>query len=373
MKHGVKIGLLNEALLQYDMKKLGAALKPERDPQFGYLGLQTLYDRYFLVDQYASHGNAGRRFELPQCFFMRVAMGLALNEVNREARAIEFYNVLSTFDFMSSTPTLFNSGTHRSQLSSCYLTTVSDDLDGIYEAIKENALLSKFAGGLGNDWTNVRAMGSHIKGTNGKSQGVVPFLKVVNDTAVAVNQGGKRKGAVCTYLETWHLDIEEFLELRKNTGDDRRRTHDMNTANWIPDLFMKRVMEGGDWTLFSPSDVPDLHDKWGHAFEETLQALRGEGRARRTEAAQEDPRREPVAEDALDAVRDRASVDHVQGCVQRPLAAVARRHRAQLQPVHRDHAQHQRDRDRRVQPGLGEHAGAHGEDGRAAGRSTRTS
>src|SRR5260221_3399479 len=213
VKHGVKIGLLNEALLQYDMKKLGAALKPERDTQFGYLGLQTLYDRYFLVDQYVG----GRRFELPQCFFMRVAMGLALNEVHREARAIEFYNVLSTFDFMSSTPTLFNSGTHRSQLSSCYLTTVADDLDGIYEAIKENALLSKFAGGLGNDWTNVRAMGSHIKGTNGKSQGVVPFLKVVNDTAVAVNQGGKRKGAVCTYLETWHLDIEEFLELRKNT------------------------------------------------------------------------------------------------------------------------------------------------------------
>ena len=221
---------------------------------------------------------------------MRVAMGLALNEVDREARAIEFYNVLSTFDFMSSTPTLFNSGTHRSQLSSCYLTTVSDDLDGIYEAIKENALLSKFAGGLGNDWTNVRAMGSHIKGTNGKSQGVVPFLKVVNDTAVAVNQGGKRKGAVCTYLETWHLDIEEFLELRKNTGDDRRRTHDMNTANWIPDLFMKRVMEGGDWTLFSPSDVPDLHDKWGHAFEEAY--MRYEDKVARGElqALQEDSR-----------------------------------------------------------------------------------
>jgi len=272
VRHGVKIGLLNETLLQYDMKALGAALKPERDLQFGYLGLQTLYDRYFLVDQYVG----GRRFELPQCFFMRVAMGLALNEVEREARAIEFYNVLSTFDFMSSTPTLFNAGTHRSQLSSCYLTTVSDDLDGIYEAIKENALLSKFAGGLGNDWTNVRAMGSHIKGTNGKSQGVVPFLKVVNDTAVAVNQGGKRKGAVCTYLETWHLDIEEFLELRKNTGDDRRRTHDMNTANWIPDLFMKRVLEGGDWTLFSPSDVPDLHDKWGRAFEEAYTRYEGQ-------------------------------------------------------------------------------------------------
>ena len=281
VKHGVRIGLLNEALLQYDMKQLGAALKPERDLQFGYLGLQTLYDRYFLIDQYATHGNAGRRFELPQCFFMRVAMGLALNEVDREARAIEFYDVLSTFDFMSSTPTLFNSGTHRSQLSSCYLTTVADDLDGIYEAIKENALLSKFAGGLGNDWTNVRAMGSHIKGTNGKSQGVVPFLKVVNDTAVAVNQGGKRKGAVCTYLETWHLDVEEFLELRKNTGDDRRRTHDMNTANWIPDLFMKRVVEGGDWTLFSPSDVPDLHDRWGRAFEEAY--TRYEERAARGE------------------------------------------------------------------------------------------
>src|SRR6476661_7264537 len=264
VKHGIRIGLLNETLAQFDLARLGAALKPERDLQFGYLGLQTLYDRYFLVDQYVG----GRRFELPQCFFMRVAMGLALNEVDREARAIEFYDVLSTFDFMSSTPTLFNSGTHRSQLSSCYLTTVSDDLDGIYEAIKENALLSKFAGGLGNDWTNVRAMGSHIKGTNGKSQGVVPFLKVVNDTAVAVNQGGKRKGAVCSYLETWHLDVEEFLELRKNTGDDRRRTHDMNTANWIPDLFMKRVMEGADWTLFSPSEAGDLHDKVGRAFEE---------------------------------------------------------------------------------------------------------
>jgi ribonucleoside-diphosphate reductase alpha chain len=199
---------------------------------------------------------------------MRVAMGLALGEIDREARAIEFYEVLSSFDFMSSTPTLFNAGTRRSQLSSCYLTTVSDDLDGIYEALKENALLSKFAGGLGNDWTPVRALGSHIKGTNGKSQGVVPFLKVVNDTAVAVNQGGKRKGAVCAYLETWHLDIEEFLELRKNTGDDRRRTHDMNTANWIPDLFMKRVFDDGQWTLFSPSEVPDLHDLTGKAFEE---------------------------------------------------------------------------------------------------------
>jgi ribonucleoside-diphosphate reductase alpha chain len=258
---GVKAELLDEKLAQFDLARLGAALKADRDLQFDYLGLQTLYDRYFLhVDE--------QRIELPQAFFMRVAMGLALNEIDREARAIEFYEVLSTFDFMSSTPTLFNAGTLRSQLSSCYLTTVSDDLDGIYEALKENALLSKFAGGLGNDWTNVRALGSHIKGTNGKSQGVVPFLKVVNDTAVAVNQGGKRKGAVCAYLETWHLDIEEFLDLRKNTGDDRRRTHDMNTANWIPDLFMKRVMEGGEWTLFSPSTCPDLHDKFGADFED---------------------------------------------------------------------------------------------------------
>ena len=265
IKKGVEAELLDEKLLQFDMAKLGAALNAGRDLQFDYLGLQTLYDRYFLHTE-------GKRIEMPQAFFMRVAMGLALNEIDREARAIEFYEVLSTFDFMSSTPTLFNSGTRRSQLSSCYLTTVADDLDGIYEALKENALLSKFAGGLGNDWTRVRALGSHIKGTNGKSQGVVPFLKVVNDTAVAVNQGGKRKGAVCAYLEAWHLDIEEFLELRKNTGDDRRRTHDMNTANWIPDLFMKRVHEGGDWTLFSPSTCPDLHDKFGKAFEEAYTA-----------------------------------------------------------------------------------------------------
>ncbi|WP_333841604.1 ribonucleoside-diphosphate reductase subunit alpha [Pelomicrobium sp.] len=271
---GIQAELLDERLGEFDLKRLGAALDASRDLKFGYLGLQTLYDRYFLhVD--------GRRIELPQAFFMRVAMGLALNEIDREARAIEFYDVLSSFRFMSSTPTLFNSGTRHSQLSSCYLTTVSDDLDGIFQAIKENALLQKFAGGLGNDWTPVRALGSHIKGTNGKSQGVIPFLKVVNDTAVAVNQGGKRKGAVCSYLETWHLDIEEFLELRKNTGDDRRRTHDMNTANWVPDLFMKRVMEGGEWTLFSPNEVPDLHDKYGKAFEEAYiayeeKAARGE-------------------------------------------------------------------------------------------------
>jgi len=274
IKKGIEAELLDEKLGQFDLARLGAALKHERDLNFDYLGLQTLYDRYFLHTD-------GKRIEMPQAFFMRVAMGLALNEIDREARAIEFYEILSSFDFMSSTPTLFNSGTLRSQLSSCYLTTVPDDLDGIYESIKENALLSKFAGGLGNDWTRVRALGSHIKGTNGESQGVVPFLKVVNDTAVAVNQGGKRKGAVCTYLESWHLDIEEFLELRKNTGDDRRRTHDMNTANWIPDLFMKRVMEKGDWSLFSPNSVPDLHDKFGEDFERAFvayeaKAARGE-------------------------------------------------------------------------------------------------
>ena len=274
IKKGIDNDLLDAKLAQFDLKKLADALKPERDLQFDYLGLQTLYDRYFLHVR-------KQRIEMPQAFFMRVAMGLSLNEINREARAIEFYEILSSFDFMSSTPTLFNSGTLRPQLSSCYLTTVPDDLDGIYESIKENALLSKFAGGLGNDWTRVRAMGSHIKGTNGESQGVVPFLKVVNDTAVAVNQGGKRKGAVCTYLETWHLDIEEFLELRKNTGDDRRRTHDMNTANWIPDLFMRRVMEKGDWTLFSPSDCPDLHDKFGSDFEKAYTAY--EAKAERGE------------------------------------------------------------------------------------------
>ena len=280
---GIAAELLDERLAQFDLPRLGGALVAERDNQFDYLGLQTLYDRYFL------HINK-RRIELPQAFFMRVAMGLALNEIDREARAIEFYEVLSRFDFMASTPTLFNSGTRRAQLSSCYLTTVPDDLSGIYESIKENALLSKFSGGLGNDWSRVRALGAHIKGTNGQSQGVVPFLKVVNDTAVAVNQGGKRKGAVCAYLETWHLDIEEFLELRKNTGDDRRRTHDMNTANWIPDLFMKRVLEKGSWTLFSPSSVPDLHDCFGVEFEKAYvayeeRAARGEIQPSKTIAA----------------------------------------------------------------------------------------
>ncbi len=259
IKKAIDLELINPELGKMDLEKLGESLNPDRDLMFSYLGLQTLYDRYFIHKDEV-------RFELPQIFFMRVAMGLAIREENREDRAIEFYNLLSSFDYMSSTPTLFNSGTIHSQLSSCYLTTVPDDLKGIYDALGDNAMLSKWAGGLGNDWTPVRGMGAHIKGTNGKSQGVVPFLKVVNDTAVAVNQGGKRKGAVCSYLETWHLDIEEFVELRKNTGDDRRRTHDMNTANWIPDLFMQRVMNGEKWTLFTPNETPDLHDLTGSAF-----------------------------------------------------------------------------------------------------------
>lgn len=271
---GIKQELLDPRLKQFDLSQIIAAMQAKRDLQFTYLGLQTLYDRYFIHWE-------GVRFELPQAFFMRVAMGLALNETEKEKYAIKFYELLSSFDFMSSTPTLFNSGTLRPQLSSCYLTTVPDDLDGIYAAIKDNALLSKYAGGLGNDWTSVRAMGARIKGTNGKSQGVVPFLNVANATAVAVNQGGKRKGAVCAYLETWHKDIEEFLDLRKNTGDERRRTHDMNTANWIPDLFMQRVMENQAWTLFSPDETPDLHDLYGHAFNKAYiayeeKAARGE-------------------------------------------------------------------------------------------------
>ncbi|RKZ97532.1 MAG: ribonucleoside-diphosphate reductase subunit alpha [Gammaproteobacteria bacterium] len=278
IQRAIDYELLAPDLAQYDLEKLGKALKPENDFNFTYLGLQTLYDRYFIHQD-------NTRFELPQAFYMRVAMGLASNEIHREERAIEFYNLLSSFDFMSSTPTLFNSGTLRPQLSSCYLTSVPDDLGGIYSAMRDNALLSKYAGGLGNDWSRVRGLGSHIKGTNGNSQGVVPFLKVANDTAVAVNQGGKRKGAVCAYLETWHIDIEEFLDMRKNTGDDRRRTHDMNTANWIPDLFMKRVVEEGNWTLFSPEEVVDLHDLTGLAFEKAYteyEAKAARGKIRNT-------------------------------------------------------------------------------------------
>jgi ribonucleoside-diphosphate reductase alpha chain len=271
---GIEHELVDPELGRFDLARLAAALKPERDLNFQFLGLQTLYDRYFLQ-------TGGTRIELPQAFFMRVAMGLALREIDRETRAIEFYDLLSSFDFMASTPTLFNSGTLRAQLSSCFLTTVPDDLDGIFKSVKDNALLAKYSGGLGNDWTRVRGLGAHIKGTNGESQGVVPFLKVANDTAIAVNQGGKRKGAVCAYLETWHVDIEEFLDLRKNTGDDRRRTHDMNTANWVPDLFMQRVAEDGVWTLFSPDEVPDLHDLYGPEFKTAYEAY--EARAARGE------------------------------------------------------------------------------------------
>ena len=282
---GIELEILNPELKTFDLEKLGAAIDYTRDNQFTYLGLQTLYDRYFIHCDDV-------RYELPQVFFMRVAMGLAIEEENREDRAIEFYKLLSSFDYMSSTPTLFNSGTRRPQLSSCYLTTIPDDLDGIFGAMKDNALLSKWAGGLGNDWTSVRAMNSYIKGTNGKSQGVVPFLKVANDTAVAVNQGGKRKGAMCAYLETWHLDIEEFLELRKNTGDERRRTHDMNTANWVPDLFMKRVEQDKNWTLFSPGETPELHDLIGKDFEAKYEEYERKAEAGEMDQAKSIPAKE---------------------------------------------------------------------------------
>lgn len=262
---GIDAGRLDPELANFDLARLAAAIRPERDLNFTFLALQTLYDRYLLhIDKV--------RFELPQAFFLRVAMGMALREDDREARAIQFYELLSSFRFMSSTPTLFNAGTTRPQLSSCFLTTVDDDLAGIFHGIRNNAMLAKYSGGLGNDWTPVRGIGAKIRGTNGESQGVVPFLKIANDTAVAVNQGGKRKGAVCAYLETWHIDIEEFLDLRKNTGDERRRTHDMNTANWVPDLFLQRVEAGGDWTLFSPNEVPELHDLYGGAFAEAYTA-----------------------------------------------------------------------------------------------------
>lgn len=261
IKHGINIDRLSEELLSFDLDKLSDAMDLGRDREIAYIGLQTLYDRYFIHENH-------RRLETPQIFWMRVAMGLSIREEDKNEKAIEFYNVLSKFEYLSSTPTLFNAGTCHSQLSSCFLGTVQDDLKNIFKVISDNAQLAKWAGGNGNDWSNIRATGARIKGTNGQSQGVVPFLKIVNDTTVAVNQGGKRKGVCCCYLETWHLDINDFIELRKNTGDERRRTHDMNTANWIPDLFMKRVLEKGQWTLFSPNDVPDLHHIYGRAFEE---------------------------------------------------------------------------------------------------------
>ena len=264
-KDGIKLGVenkyLDSKLLDFDLEKLADALDPERDDLFEYLGIQTLYERYLQKHE-------DKRFELPQSFWMRVAMGLSFNENNKEARAIEFYNVLSKMHFVSSTPTLFHSGTPHPQLSSCYLTTVGDDLSHIFKCIGDNAQLSKWSGGLGNDWTNIRGTGSHIKSTNVESQGVIPFLKIANDVTVAINRSGKRRGATCAYLETWHLDIEDFLDLRRNTGDDRRRTHDMNTSNWIPDLFMKRVESDEEWTLFSPEEVSDLHDLFGKKFED---------------------------------------------------------------------------------------------------------
>ncbi len=283
---GIEARRISPGLATFDLERLAAALDPKRDELFPYLGLQTIYDRYLLHIE-------GRRIEAPQYFWMRVAMGLAIGEGDQKNdRAIEFYNILSAFRFTSATPTLFNAGTLHPQLSSCYLSTVSDDLDHIFKSIADNAKLSKWAGGLGNDWTNIRATNSHIHGTNGQSQGVIPFLKVVSDTAVAVNQGGKRKGAVCSYLETWHLDVEEFLDLRKNTGDERRRTHDMHTANWIPDLFMKRVVEGRDWTLFSPDNVPDLHDLYGVAFQERYEHYENEAAEGRIKLSRTIPARD---------------------------------------------------------------------------------
>jgi ribonucleoside-diphosphate reductase alpha chain len=261
IKFGTENNYLDKRLLEFDLEKLSNSLSLEKDDLFQFIGIQTLYERYFLKDN-------ERRFELPQAFWMRVAMGTAMNEKDKEARALEFYNILSSMEFVSSTPTLFHSGTPHPQLSSCYLTTISDDLSHIFKCVGDNAQLSKWSGGLGNDWTNIRATGSRINSTNVDSQGVIPFLKIANDVTVAINRSGKRRGATCAYLETWHLDIEDFLDLRRNTGDDRRRTHDMNTANWIPDLFMKRVVEEKEWTLFSPEEVPNLHESYGSKFEE---------------------------------------------------------------------------------------------------------
>lgn len=263
LRLGVECGRLVPALLEYDLDRITGFMQIKRDRELGYLGLQTLYDRYFIRDIATD-----RCLETPQGFWMRVAMGLAISEDRREERAAEFYEVLSTLRYVCSTPTLFHSGTPHPQLSSCYLTTIEDDLNHIFKSYADNAQLSKWSGGLGNDWTGVRATGALIKSTGVNSQGVIPFLKIANDTTVAINRSGKRRGATCAYLETWHYDIEDFLDLRRNTGDERRRTHDMNTANWIPDLFIKRVMDDAQWTLFSPDETPDLHDRYGRAFEE---------------------------------------------------------------------------------------------------------
>ncbi len=328
VRESVQSGRLSSQMIEFDFNKLCASLQPQRDALFAYLGLQTIYDRYLLNDH-------GRRFETPQYFWMRVAMGLAWNEGRqREQRAIEFYNILSTFRFTSATPTLFNSGTLNPQLSSCYLSTVGDDLAQIFKAIGDNAMLSKWAGGLGNDWTAIRATGSHIKGTHGQSQGVIPFLKVVNDTAVAVNQGGKRKGAVCSYLESWHLDIEEFLDLRKNTGDDRRRTHDMHTANWIPDLFMKRVQDGANWTLFSPNEVRDLHDLVGTAFETRYAEYERKADAGEITLFKRVPAAELWRKMLTRLFETGHPWDYVERSVEYPLAAKPRRRRSQQQSVH---------------------------------------
>ncbi len=263
IQKGISYDMLNSELATYDLKKIAQALEPDRDKLFYYLGTQILCDRYLLSDRTTDK----KIFELPQWFWMRVAMGLALKEEKREERAIEFYTVLSKLDLVSSTPTLFNSGTKHSQMSSCYLNIADDSLEGIFKLYKDNAHLSKWAGGIGTDWSHIRATGSKIHGTNGASQGVIPFIKIFNDVALAVNQGGKRKGAMCAYMEVWHLDFEQFLELKKNTGDERRRAHDINTAAWIPDLFMKRLKSNEKWTLFCPSDAPELHDLCGKAFE----------------------------------------------------------------------------------------------------------
>ncbi|HII16847.1 TPA: ribonucleoside-diphosphate reductase subunit alpha [Candidatus Woesearchaeota archaeon] len=260
IQKAVTAGMADKRLLEFDLESLSCGLQPERDSLFKYIGIQTLYERYFMhVDEH--------RLELPQSFWMRVAMGLALNEEEKEAKALDFYEVLSSMRFVSSTPTLFHAGLSRPQLSSCYLTTVNDDLAHIFKCLGDNAQLSKWSGGIGNDWTSVRATGSHIHSTNVDSQGVVPFLKIANDVTVAINRSGKRRGATCAYLEAWHLDFEDFLDLRKNTGDDRRRTHDMNTAAWVPDLFMKRVEADEEWAFFSPNETPDLHDLYGREFE----------------------------------------------------------------------------------------------------------